>query len=91
MTTSFSSAGWSCRFGLLLLCFAAPGVLFAQDLPDPTRFEVEIQGFEAHNDNPPPRGAIVLTDRSSITAGTIDPSKISRPSRSFRAGSAATS
>jgi hypothetical protein len=43
-------------------------VLLAQDLPDPTRFEAEIQRFEAQDkENPPPRGAIVLTGSSSIT------------------------
>jgi hypothetical protein len=52
---------------LLLLGFAGPGVL-AQELPDPARFEAEIQRFEAQDkDNPPPRGAIVLTGSSSIT------------------------
>ena len=68
MTARFSSAARGLAVALLVLGFAAPGVLFAQDLPDPTRFEAEIQRFEAQDrDNPPPRGAIVLTGSSSIT------------------------
>lgn len=65
---SIRSAARGCRFGVLLLCFVVPGILFAQDLPDPARFEEEIQRFEAQDkDKPPPRGAIVLTGSSSIT------------------------
>ena len=68
MTARISSAARGLAVALLVLGFAAPGVLFAQDLPDPTRFEAEIQRFEAQDrDNPPPRGAIVLTGSSSIT------------------------
>ena len=68
MTARISSAARGLAVALLLLGFAAPGVLFAQDLPDPARFEAEIQRFEAQDkDNPPPRGAIVLTGSSSIT------------------------
>lgn len=49
----------------LTLFIAAPG--FAQDLPDPTRFEAAIERFEeADRNNPPPKGAIVLTGSSSI-------------------------
>jgi hypothetical protein len=63
MTMSMRSAGC-----LLLLNLAGSSVLLAQDLPDPTRFEAEIQRFEAQDkENPPPRGAIVLTGSSSIT------------------------
>jgi hypothetical protein len=63
MTMSMRSAGC-----LLLLYLAGSSVLLAQDLPDPTRFEAEIQRFEAQDkENPPPRGAIVLTGSSSIT------------------------
>ncbi|MDA0207302.1 MAG: GDSL-type esterase/lipase family protein [Acidobacteria bacterium] len=65
---SIRSAGWRCRFGILLLCCTASSVLLAQDLPDPARLEAAIQRFEAQDkDNPPPRGAIVLTGSSSIT------------------------
>lgn len=65
---SIGSANRRCLLGLLWLGFAGPSVLFAQDLPDPARFEADIQRFEAHDkDNPPPRGAIVLTGSSSIT------------------------
>lgn len=65
---SISSANRRCLLGLLLLGFAGPSVLFAQDLPDTARFEADIQRFEARDkDNPPPRGAIVLTGSSSIT------------------------
>ena len=40
---------------------------FAQELPDPERFEDAIQRFEAVDaENPPPEGAIVLTGSSSI-------------------------
>jgi lysophospholipase L1-like esterase len=68
MTNSISSALRGCSFALLLLGFAARSVLPAQDLPDPTRFEAEIQRFEAQDkETPPPRGAIVLTGSSSIT------------------------
>ena len=68
MTARISSAARGLAVALLVLGFAAPGVLFAQDFPDPARFEAEIQRFEAqYKDNPPPRGAIVLTGSSSIT------------------------
>jgi hypothetical protein len=53
--------------GLLLLSSIGPALL-AQDLPDPARLENAIQQFEAQDQqNPPPRGAIVLTGSSSIT------------------------
>ncbi len=65
---SLSSANRGCAFVLLVLGFAASSNLFAQDLPDPARFEAEIARFEAQDKvNPPPRGAIVLTGSSSIT------------------------
>ena len=41
--------------------------LYAQELPDPERFEAAISRFEAQDRiNPPPEGAIVLTGSSSI-------------------------
>ena len=50
------------------LCCAGSSALLAQDLPDPARFESDIQRFEAQDkQTPPPRGAIVLTGSSSIT------------------------
>jgi lysophospholipase L1-like esterase len=50
---------------LSLAVFSAQ--LYAQQLPDPARFEASIQQFEAHDrQNPPPQGAIVLTGSSSI-------------------------
>lgn len=40
---------------------------YAQDLPDPERFEAAIRSFEAEDRrNPPPENAIVLTGSSSI-------------------------
>jgi hypothetical protein len=68
MTASINFAARRCALALLVLGLAAPIVLHAQDLPDPARFEADIQRFEAQDkDNPPPRGAIVLTGSSSIT------------------------
>ena len=44
-----------------------PPVLHAQELPDPTRFELSIKEFEAQDAaTPPPANAIVLTGSSSI-------------------------
>jgi len=68
MTASINSVARGCAFALILLGLVAPRVLFAQDLPDPARFESAIQQFEAQDkDNPPPGDAIVLTGSSSIT------------------------
>lgn len=65
---SIRSANWTRLFSLVLLCFTGPGILLAQDLPDPARFEEAIQQFEMQDkQNPPPRGGIVLTGSSSIT------------------------
>lgn len=53
---------------LLFLLYVGSWALPAQELPDPTRFEAEIQKFETQDkQSPPPRGAIVLTGSSSIT------------------------
>src|SRR5690606_57718 len=49
LAMSIRSAAWKCRFSLLMLLVSAPGALSAQDLPDPTRFESEIQRFEAQD------------------------------------------
>ncbi|MDO8908267.1 MAG: GDSL-type esterase/lipase family protein [Pseudohongiella sp.] len=50
---------------LMLACLSVS--LSAQELPDPTRFEVAIQRFEeADRVSPPPANAIVLTGSSSI-------------------------
>lgn len=55
------------RYGALLLCAMAAAQLYAQDLPEPERFEDVIRGFETQDRlNPPPTGAIVLTGSSSI-------------------------
>lgn len=51
----------------VLVALTCPSGLFAQALPDPSRFEDVIRRFEAQDrQNPPPRGAIVLTGSSSI-------------------------
>lgn len=57
----------SLRFvSVLLLLVALPFEAYSQ-LPDPTRFERDIRGFERDDKrNPPPEGAIVLTGSSSI-------------------------
>ncbi|HEY5623037.1 MAG TPA: GDSL-type esterase/lipase family protein [Gammaproteobacteria bacterium] len=52
--------------GILLLMAAASFQAYAQ-LPDPERFERDIQRFERDDErNPPPENAIVLTGSSSI-------------------------
>jgi lysophospholipase L1-like esterase len=52
---------------MLLLLAAFSLQLHAQTLPDPNRFESAISQFETQDrENPPPRGAIVLTGSSSI-------------------------
>lgn len=53
--------------GLCIGLVAASVPSFAQDLPDPERFEDAIRRFEAEDRrNPPPENAIVLTGSSSI-------------------------
>lgn len=50
-----------------LLLVAISALLYAQQLPDPQRFESAIQRFEQQDrTNRPPEGAIVLTGSSSI-------------------------
>lgn len=59
-------AAASSRVIVLLLAALSP-ILFAQDFPDPTRFEAAIVEFEEQDKaDPPPEGAIVLTGSSSI-------------------------
>ena len=56
----------SFRF-LLLVSLAFSFRVYAQQLPDPARFEGDIARFEQQDRvNPPPEGAIVLTGSSSI-------------------------
>lgn len=51
----------------VLVWAALAPALHGQDLPDPERFENAIRGFESlDRENPPPKGAIVLTGSSSI-------------------------
>ncbi len=52
---------------LFLSLIAISLELYAQELPDPERFEAAISRFEAQDRiNPPPEGAIILTGSSSI-------------------------
>jgi len=60
-----TSRAFSC--GLLFSLVALPFQLYAQQLPEPERFESVILEFEEQDQvNPPPQGAIVLTGSSSI-------------------------
>jgi lysophospholipase L1-like esterase len=53
--------------GVLCVSVALVGHAYAQELPDPQRFEDDIREFEAQDQlHPPPEGAIVLTGSSSI-------------------------
>lgn len=64
-TQRLAHTSWLGVVGLVALTVSAS--LFAQTLPDPTRFEDAIRSFEAQDrSHPPPRGAIVLTGSSSI-------------------------
>jgi hypothetical protein len=54
-------------YGLLAIALSITSPLRAQELPDPARFETDIQRFETQDRlDPPPKGAIVLTGSSSI-------------------------
>lgn len=55
------------KSALMTLAVLLASTVWAQDLPDPTRFEAAIERFEAADaQNPPPENAIVLTGSSSI-------------------------
>jgi len=61
--------------GLLLAIFSAQTLAqeFAQELPDPSRFEASIEAFEAQDKaSPPPANAIVVTGSSSIMLWNAD-------------------
>ncbi|MDH3265817.1 MAG: GDSL-type esterase/lipase family protein [Gammaproteobacteria bacterium] len=59
--------GKTLGYGLLAMGILMPSSPWAQELPDPARFETVIQQFEAQDRlTPPPKGAIVLTGSSSI-------------------------
>lgn len=55
------------RAVVVLVMLVSPCGLFAQSLPNPTRYEGAIRRFEAQDrQHRPPRGAVVLTGSSSI-------------------------